>query len=420
MRVAWRRWVPLLLALPMIACGLSPLTPTPTAPPFATDVPTVAPPTVPPTDTPTPTPIPLDACPLPASPPPPEQPADFASLPYVVQQYLSAGADVAALEALLEGWNVLIEVAAADLTANGRAEVIVVAHDPASETFVPATALFVYGCREGAYVLQGQDPSPDHTISLAQVEDVTGDETLEIVYIRTMCGAHTCYESLGILGWDGRAFYNLMDDVLELPHPTYTVAAGRIEARSGGIGSVGAEPQEYYTEVWTWNGHAFVFEERIYAPAVYRYHVLLEGERALEAGDLDAARAAYQRVIDDDRLEEWSTISGLLDPVDERAQLTAFAHWRLMLIHLLRSEEDAAEAAYDLLVDEYLDERGHPVAAMAETFWDAYEDTGQMADGCAAVVTDAQVGSAVLDFFNQAYGYANPWWEPLDLCWWEP
>jgi hypothetical protein len=22
----------------------------------------------------------------------------------------------------------------------------------------------------------------------------------------------------------------------------------------------------------------------------------------------------------------------------------------------------------------------------------------------------------VLDFFNSNYGYANPWWEPEDLC----
>lgn len=59
---------------------------------------------------------------------------------------------------------------------------------------------------------------------------------------------------------------------MELPYPAYKLESGRIEAASGGMGSVGAEPQRAYAEVWTWNGRVFTHAETVYEPPVYRYH----------------------------------------------------------------------------------------------------------------------------------------------------
>jgi len=250
------------------------------------------------------------------------------------------------------------------------------------------------------------------TIRLFQVGDVNLDGQADVVYTLSSCGAHTCYETLEILGWDGTAFVSLMGSPLEMPYPTYTVTPGRIEAQSGGIGSVGAEPQRGYSEVWELDGGVFTRTEQIWEPPVYRYHALLDGDRALLSADYATARAAYERVVGDDTLQEW-----IADSAGERAQLAAFARWRLVLTYLLMGELDSAQLEYDRLQADYpAGAAGHDVAALAETFWTAYLADGHVADGCAQVVAAAEVDTLVQDFFNSSYGYANPWWELVDLC----
>jgi hypothetical protein len=416
MRCSWKATIALLLvALPMLACSLTPVTPTVTLPP-PTDIPPTLPPSPEPTSTATPTPAPDDCPPL-ASVPLPDRPADLIDYPYVIQQYLSAGAGPDALRAMLEAWGALDDLVTADLKGNENDELVLVVHDPNSDFMFPSAGLFIFGCRAGAYEILAQDIPPDLGINLLQVSDATDDDRSEVAYTRVACGAHTCFETLEILGWDTAGFYSLMRDVLEMPYPTYVITPGQIEARYGGIGSAGAEPQRFYTDIWVWDGRAFAFSERRYAPAVYRYHVLLEGERALETGDYGEALPLFQRAIDDDSLAEWSEVSGMIDPAEEQALLVAFSRYRILLIHLLMGRPEESEAAYEHLLDDYPEGvPGHEASLVAETFWVAYEAEERVADGCAAVVEEAQVESPLLNFFNGTYGYANPWWEPPDLC----
>lgn len=395
-----------------IACG----PPTVTPEPSPTDVPTAVPPTSAPTEPPV-SPSPVPQCPPPASPPLPVQPASFADYPIVIQQYLSAGGDATLLADTLEGWGVLGALLNADVAGSGTDEVIVVLVDLGAGAVLPPASLFVFGCRSGAVDLLAQDVLPDRGINLLGVSDANGDGLHDVVYTAVSCGAHTCFEQLRILVWGGAGFANLAPDELEMPYPTYTISPGRIEARAGGIGSVGAEPQQLSTEIWEWDGVAFVMLERIWDPPVYRYHALLGGDRALQDESYAAALAAYEQVINDAALREWGADSGIVAPADERAQLTAFALWRILLVDLLLGDAAGAQAAYDQLQAGYPPaSAGHDVAAMAATFWVAYQAEGEVSAGCAAVVADAASGSTVLDFFNGTYGYANPWWEPADLC----
>jgi hypothetical protein len=333
-----------------------------------------------------------------------------------VQDYLSAGGSVAGLESFLTDWEVLESIAAADLTGDGVEEVVLTMRDPTSPFMPPAGGLFIYGCRAGGYELLARRVSEDLGVSLLEVTDATGEGVPEVVYVRESCGAHTCYRSLKILAWDGGSFRELISGSLDMPYPTYTIEPGRIEADSGGIGSVGAEPQRDYAEIWTWTGEVFTRTEQIWASPVYRYHALLDGERALREGDTTAALETYRRVIEDDGLQEWGAEGGMVEPAEERATLKAFARWRILLTHLQVGDEAQAQAAYQQLQENYPPgAAGHEVAALAEDFWSAYQASGEIGQGCDRAL-DGGSGSAILDFFNTNYGYANPQWEADDLC----
>jgi hypothetical protein len=335
---------------------------------------------------------------------------------------LDDGGDVAALETVLAEWEALPnapgQVIATDLTGDGDAE-IVVALQHLGEAVAPSGDLLVFGRRSEGYVLlyqEGYDPS-GLAVRLLPVLDANGDGRQDIVYTLITCGAHTCFESLEILSWEETGFFSLMGGRLDMPHPTYVVTPGRIDAQSGRVASVGAEPQRDYSEVWEWNGGVFTVTQQIWAPPIYRYHALLDGDYALFSGDYATATAAYERVIGDDELQEWGVVSEMVDPGVERVQLAAFARWRLVLTHLQSGDLSSARSAYDLLQAEHPDGAiGHNVAALAEVFWGTYVVDGSIIDGCTALIVAAKEDTSVHDFFNENYGYANPRWEAVDIC----
>jgi hypothetical protein len=350
-------------------------------------------------------------------------PASPTGYPAAIQEYLNAGGGAAMLEGTLAEWGVLLpeapgQVVVVDLTGDGEAE-IVVALWYVGDAAAPSGDLLIFGRHGGGYALlyqEGYDPAGP-AVRLLPAIDADGDDCQEVVYTLGTCGAHTCFESLEILGWQETGFSSLMGGRLDMPYPTYIVTPGRIEAGSGSIASVGAEPQRDYSEVWEWNGSVFTVTQQIWAPPVYRYHALLDGDCALFGGDYSAAVAAYERVIGDDALQEWGAVSGGVEPKVERAQLAAFACWRLVLVHLQAGDLGSARAAYERLQAEYpASAIGHDVAALAGVFWGAYGVDGSVVDGCLALVVVAKEDTSVHDFFNANYGYANPRWEAVDIC----
>jgi hypothetical protein len=347
------------------------------------------------------------------------KPADFADYPEAIQQYLSTGGDVATLESALASWGALPpdaqgQVIAADLTGDGHSEIVVALWHAGDEA--PSGDLLIFGHQGGQYPLlchQGVEPYW-MTTQLLSVLDTNEDGRPDVVYTLRTCGAHTCFDTLEIVGWEETGFFSLMGGRLDMPYPTYTVSPGRIDALSGQIGSVGAEPQRGYSEVWEWNDDIGIFTvtQEIWEPPTYRYHALLDGDRAMLSSDYATAIAAYERVIGDDALQEWTAT-----PPEEQAQLAAFARWRQVLTYLQDGDLGNAQIQYTRLqADHPVGATGHDAAALAEIFWTAYLADGQIIDGCVEVNAAIEIGGPILDFFNMNYGYANPRWEMVDLC----
>jgi hypothetical protein len=426
--------------LATLACGPVTVVLGPTSTPPPTEVfPAETPPTEAPTSTPVPPPtstliatateIPPTRTPLacpPAGSPRLIQPANFPDYPDAIQQYLSAGGDLGTLRSALRDWGVLPDaenqVTAADLTGDGADEIVVTLAQPNGQTIIRPGVLLVFGCSGARYVRLHRQGDADAemfepAVEIVQVGDTNLDDLPDVVYVLRNCGAHTCSEELRILGWNGSHLVSLIDGSLELPYPTYNLEPGRIEAISGGIGSVGAEPQRGYTDIWTWNGDVFTFTRTIYEPPAYRYHALLDGDRALLASDYATATQTYERVIHDGNLNSFVGAISQADEADERAFLTAFARWRLLLTYSQMGDVDSARAELNRLqVDYPAGAVGHEIAEIAGVFWDARVQGRSIVQSCSAVVAAGERFVSVLEFFNNNYGYANPWWEPEDLC----
>jgi hypothetical protein len=333
---------------------------------------------------------------------------------------------VETLRSALGDWGVLPDaedqVTAVDLTGDGAEEVILALARPEAQAIIRPGVLLVFGCSAGKYINLYREGDADAelfdpAVELIRIADVNLDDLPDVAYVLRTCGAHTCFEQLKILGWDGTQLVSLMGGTLDLPYPTYHLELGQIEAISGGIGSVGAEPQRGYAEIWTWNGDVFTVTETIYEPAVYRYHALLDGDRALRAGDYLTATEMYKRVIEDDALESFEGFISQPDEVDERAFLTAFARWRLLLTDLQMGDVEGTQAEFDRLQTDYPPGAvGHEIFKMAQLFWGASMQGQDIVQGCSEVVAAGERFAPVLEFFNNNYGYANPWWEPRDLC----
>jgi len=417
----------LLSLLVLTACqslgGVPTLVPT-VALPTPTQGPMAAPPTFTPTAPPQPTPTPAPSptprpanCPAPGTPLPPDRPAAFADYPTAIADFLSAGGLVAALDATLRRWGAVNEqtgrVTARNLTGNGDLEVIVPLSDPTSTARPRPGDLLIYRCLLGTmvplYAASQNGGFDGYAIRLLKVDELTGLPPAEVAFVASRCTARGCTDRLEMIGWDGTAFVSRMGEVLELPNATFTVERRRIVAEVGEWTSADAGPQRPYTEIWEWNGRAFLPSQRIIEPPIYRIHAFHDGDAALRAGEYITATQLYQQVIEDEALQTWGT-------PEEPEILAALARFRLVQVRLLQGDRIGAEQLYYQLEATYpLNPVGKAIGRVAQTFWTAYSTSNNLTAACAAAASAVNANPAFLDFLN-SYGRANPTYTPDDVC----
>jgi hypothetical protein len=99
----------------------------------------------------------------------------------------------------------------------------------------------------------------------------------------------------------------------------------------------------------------------------------------------------------------------------DRATLTAYARFRLLVIGVLRGEANAKDQL-DQLTAEFPDGTpAHDTQQMAQTFWDKYQATQDIKAACLAANDYANEQYQIFEDLN-LFGYSNRSYTPDDMC----
>ncbi len=347
-------------------------------------------------------------------------------LPAAIQDFLNAGGRIEELQQRLVAAGLTpageTGLALGDFNGDGWMDLALALVDGDTESALPQGSLLVFLCLESRYALRYVTPEePDLGAPAIQAaRDLTGDGLPDVVFNRSRCGASTCFAELTVLVWDGDeprdAFQGPTDDlpspIIQVLGPSGAGQPGEIVITATGFGSIGAGPFRPISRRWKWSPESstFLADHTKTLASNYRIHALLDADHAFRDADYPAALEGYRRVIEDDELDDW--IAGQ----EGRANLSAYATFRIMLLHLVLQDFDAAAQVYGALQAQYTpDAPGSGFAEMARAFWNEYQSSGDLQQACAQAQVYARIhNDTVLD--SLYYGYANPAYSPEDLC----
>jgi hypothetical protein len=392
----------------------------------------------PPAPSPTPglpTPSAPAKCPVPSGSPVPPDLADPATTAHAILVFLNSGGAPSALPGLLRAASraggLADPTVMLDVNRDNWLDVAVAVSDPilsqgprrAPTALLVRAALqagrrgsvFVFLCQGERYIL-GEPPlsDPDRVPILHGAADLTGDQADDLLLGWQTCGAHTCFEDFNILSAAGTQIQvHRLEPTADLPYPEVDLPpAGPVSITGTGIASVGAGPFRRQTRTWAWDApsQSFVLAAEVLEPPRYRIHVLLDGEAAARRGEWTTALDLYHRAVLDDALLDW------VDPAPERANLSGYSMYRVVVTYAQMGDQGDAQVAYGILQNQYLDGSvGRAYADLARAFWEAYTDGGDLARGCSAARAFAEAHKTeVLDPLY--FGYANPAYTPEDVC----
>jgi len=384
----------------------------------ATPVPTLAP-------SPEATPVQAIACAV--TPGEPALPLLQVPASYVADllAFMNGGGDVHALENHIQALKLSPETgipfAQQDFNGDGLDDVAVSLLTPDNAAIVAPGDLYVFLCGGQAYALNYTSPAVSDVgaPAILDARDLNADGAADLLAARESCGAHTCFSQLEVLTWHQNTMMNVMlGESDDLPYPSIRVVGPGGDGRYGlavtgtAIGSAGAGPYRGLTRTWDWDptGLSLVPGSDLALPSTFRIHVLNDADQADLSGDYTTALELYGRVVNDDSLQEW------VDPVGERANLSAYALFRQVLTQLQLADSSTAQAAYLALQDAYPPASpGGAYGLLGQAFWTAYQASGSIGLACAQAQAFAQANQATvlqpLDF-----GYANPTYSATDIC----
>jgi hypothetical protein len=344
----------------------------------------------------------------------------------VILAYINSGATPDELDRALYDagvGNQPVALVSGDMTGDGKLDLVVSIFDPQSTDIPPAGTLLIYICQDAKYTFVHVDASDPgwSAPGIRYSQDINADGRMELITSSIACGAHTCYEEVKALVWNGLAFENRLEGISDdLPYPDIQITdydgdgIFDIEITGSGIGSLGAGPQRNITRVWKFDPGTgyWVVGEEIAGYSDYRLHVLHDADDSTKRGEYDVAQVLYRRVIDDPSLLDW------VDPPIEQKNLGAYAHFRIVALNTLRGKTGDAQAILDVMMERY--PQGSPQYAyveMAAGYMSTFVSAG--VDGaCAAASTyaDANAENVLTPLGSLAFGYGNRDYKPEDMC----
>jgi len=354
-----------------------------------------------------------------------------------ILKYLNKGGSIKTILSLLPSSYYPERIRFEDLTGDGIPEFAYIRYsDPISGGF------YIFSCMNGKYTIYKNEIA-NWVIWFDSVYDMNLNGTPELIVASRGCSGTGCYRFF-ILEWNGSSYVNLAPDaalesvinrkitdsnddgVLELvlhtallPHWVY-------------------QPWREQVHIFSWNGKTFAPQTiRGYQPQ-YRFQAIQDADIETTLGAYDTAFNLYKQAIFYESLEWWSrerqnyenaVVQARLvaeptpsvQPLEDKTEyprLAAYAYYRIMLLHVVQGNETDASTVYNTLQEKFgSDQYGRPYVEMASTFWNAYQSTHKMYDGCAAAIQYAEEHPEILVPLGSDYhGSQSKTYKPEDVC----
>jgi hypothetical protein len=170
----------------------------------------------------------------------------------------------------------------------------------------------------------------------------------------------------------------------------------------------GIAPWRRITKYYKWDGEHFTLLKKFFDPPEYRFQAVEDADHAVLNQEYDKALDLYQQAIFSDKLEWWTqdrkafivqqkrakgwrepvpTYSPTPDP-NEYFYLSAYARFRIMVVHLLHGYDSDAQVVYQTLLKKYPEGTpGSIYAKMAQVFWQNYEKNHSLGQACEEAIT---------------------------------
>jgi len=195
------------------------------------------------------------------------------------------------------------------------------------------------------------------------------------------------------------------------------------------------------TSIYMWNGSHFALYRTIFSSPEYRFQAVHDGDLAFSNKEYDQALKFFREAIENPELDWWTLerrmyeqsmfpkikptpIPSLLPDPDEYPNLASYAHYRIMLIYTIQGQMDLALQEYEVLQSEYASGPGSAFKALAEVFWETYQQSGNMDAACEMVIEYSQenpqklfkyIGNSDINEFYQ-FGEQGKYYSPEIMC----
>lgn len=320
--------------------------------------------------------------------------------------------------------------------------------------------LSVFGCDDGEYKkLLTVDAVYDYTPRVLKIQDLNLNGMPDMVLVETVC--HYCL-GVRILEWNGQEFQSLirewyidpsrneisssdmggLDGIAEAKvmdtdqNGTYEVVVqGGVPSALGDVYLNG--PYRSRTIIYMWDGLYYSISSRKYSHPEYRFQAIQDGDAAAIHGNYEEALTFYQDVIFSDQLKGWSAderenlraqanvmYTGSPTPTplpphnEDYFPLSAYARFRIVVLHALNGYQNDAQVVYDTLQEKFPDgTAGHPYAEMAKAFWDEFLVSENIELSCHQAVEYADSHPDILLPLNgPEFSFWSKTYYPFDVC----
>ncbi len=301
-------------------------------------------------------------------------------------------------------------------------------NDKTSELFISIQdAQFILICQGGSYIiiLSREDILRGTKITTS---DINQNALREINLTTYPCADAFCKE-MYVYEWGGNSLVQLlhntddMNTIIDINNDGLSDIIGYTYPRNDSSLPTEREAMKIYS----WNGTNFT-EKILFSDPKYRFQSIQDADEAVLHQEYQKAFHLYQRTIFDNSLLPWSedfyksvtsSESEINLPIPaEYPSLAAYAYYRIILLHLAQGQEAEAASTYQTLQETFgTDPYAAPYIEMATAFWESYQSTQRMYDGCAAAIQYAVEHPEILIPLGSDYhGTQSHIYEPADVC----